>query len=254
MKRPRLVTMRRAVAALGARCGDVLFPPKCVHCGGLVEASADGARCLCPACANAVDLVQAPHCTTCGHPFFGVVEGERVCPHCVGLQPAYSEGRTATLFKGPIRSLVIELKYHRGLHVLADVERIVRKHLAFCDYLRGALLVPVPLHPRKRRERGYNQAELLARAFARAAGGGTRVEALLRREVDTETQTAFDRRTRLDNLKNAFALRPRADLNPALSYIIVDDVFTTGSTVNRCAHVLRRAGLVNLRVATFGHG
>jgi predicted amidophosphoribosyltransferase len=56
------------------------------------------------------------------------------------------------------------------------------------------------------------------------------------------------------NLKNAFALAPRAALNPALPHIIVDDVFTTGSTVNSCAHVLRRAGVVNLRVATFGHG
>ncbi len=73
---------------------------------------------------------------------------------------------------------------------------------------RGATLVPVPLHSRKARERGYNQAVLLATALARAAGGVPRVAPLLRRVVDTPTQTAFRRRTRMANLKNAFALTP----------------------------------------------
>ena len=72
--------------------------------------------------------------------------------------------------------------------------------------------------------------------------------------VDTTTQTAFDRRTRIANLKNAFALAPGASLNPALHYILVDDVFTTGSTLNSCARALRRAGALSLDVVTFGHG
>ena len=111
-----------------------------------------------------------------------------------------------------------------------------------------------PLHPRKQRERGYNQSALLATHLARAAGGGTLVEGLLRRTVDTQTQTAFDRKTRQANLKNAFALVQGASLNPDLHYILVDDVFTTGSTLNGCARVLRRAGCLNLDVVTFGHG
>jgi len=115
-------------------------------------------------------------------------------------------------------------------------------------------LVPVPLHARKLRERGYNQAELLARAFARAAGGSTRVELLLQRTRDTPSQTAFDRETRRANLKNAFAPAPRARITPDQPYLLVDDVFTTGSTLNACARALRAAGCLNLRVVTFGHG
>lgn len=238
------------------RCGDVLFPPSCVHCGNLVE-RADGDaefRHLCSACVKQIDFVLPPHCTTCGHPFYGVVDGERTCPHCEGLAPAFVEGRTATLFKGPIRALVIELKYHRGLHVLHDMEQVIRRNDHLLGFVRDAVLVPVPLHPRKERERGYNQARLLAEAIVRAAGGNTRCETLLRRDVDTETQTAFDRRTRMGNLKNAFALAPGAAINPASPYILVDDVFTTGSTLNSCARTLRRAGALNLRVVTFGHG
>jgi ComF family protein len=110
------------------------------------------------------------------------------------------------------------------------------------------------MHPRKVRERGYNQAELLAKELALAAGGSTRVEALLRREEDTPSQTSFDRRSRLGNLKNAFALAPRAALMPDQHLILVDDVFTTGSTLNSCARTLRRAGALNVDVVTFGHG
>ncbi len=177
-----------------------------------------------------------------------------MCVKCEGLEPAFREGRTAVLFKGPVRALVIELKYHRGLHVLADMEEIFRRSPHLMSAVRDAALVPVPLHPRKARERGYNQAILLASALARAAGGETRVEPLLRRTVDTQTQTAFDRRTRIANLKNAFALAPGASINPALHYTLVDDVFTTGSTLNSCARALRGAGALNLDVVTFGHG
>ncbi|HVS54580.1 MAG TPA: double zinc ribbon domain-containing protein [Opitutaceae bacterium] len=236
---------------------DVVFPPTCVHCRALVETTGEAAagfRHVCATCAAQLDWVKPPHCATCGHPFYGVVEGERMCPHCEGLEPAYREGRTAVLFKGPVRSLVIELKYHRGLHVVADMAEIFRRAPHVLALARGAVLVPVPLHPRKARERGYNQAQLLAEALARAAGGGARVALLLRRATDTVTQTAFDRRTRLANLKNAFALARGAALNPALHYILVDDVFTTGATLNSCARTLRRAGCLNLDVVTLGHG
>jgi ComF family protein len=233
---------------------DVVFPPLCVHCRGLV-AEDGGFRHLCGRCAGQLDFVAAPHCTTCGHPFYGEVEEQgRMCPHCVGLEPAFREGQTAVLFKGPARALVIELKYHRGLHVLTDLEEVFRRSPRLLDLVRGATLVPVPLHPRKQRERGYNQSALLAEHLARAAGGGTGVASLLRRVVDTQTQTAFDRRTRQANLKNAFALVRGAALNPGQHYILVDDVFTTGSTLNGCARVLRRNGCLNLDVVTFAHG
>jgi ComF family protein len=249
---PTEAWLQRLVRGLG----DVVFPPACVHCRTIVESeSGPGAfRHICRKCVAQLDWVRPPHCTTCGHPFHGIVEGERICPHCDGLDPAFGEGRTAVLFKGPVRSLVIELKYHRGLHVLTDMAEIFRRSPHVLELVRGAVLVPVPLHGRKARERGYNQAWLLAEALAKAAGGDARVEPVLRRVVDTGTQTALDRRTRMANLKNAFALARGAAINPALHYLLVDDVFTTGYTLNSCARALRRAGGVNVNVVTFGHG
>jgi len=237
--------------------GDVVFPPVCVHCRGLVEGG-DGTkeefRHLCRRCVRQIDFVAPPHCSTCGHPFFGEVQGERMCPHCEGLVPYFREGRTAVLMKGPARALVHELKYHRGLQVVRDIEEIFRRSPHVLELARAAVLVPVPLHPRKERERRYNQSALIAEAMARTAGGGAHVENLLRRVVDTVSQTHHDRRARQANLKNAFALTDAATFNPSQHLVLVDDVFTTGSTLNSCALVLRRAGCLSLDVITFGHG
>src|SRR6185295_13831617 len=99
--------------------------------------------------------------------YYGVVEGERMCSHCEGLNPAFRTGRTAVLFKGPARALVIELKYHHGLFVLDDMAEIFRRTPPLLEHAKGATLIPVPLHPRKARERSYNQAALLAEIVAR---------------------------------------------------------------------------------------
>jgi ComF family protein len=103
------------------------------------------------------------------------------------------------------------------------------------------------------RERGFNQAHTLAELLARQVNGAV-VRPLLRRVVDTPTQTRLDRTQRQANLKNAFALAPGAPIEPGQRYVLVDDVFTTGATLNACAGILRRAGLISLDVATLGHG
>ena len=171
-----------------------------------------------------------------------------------GADTACLRGCAAVMSRGPARSLVLELKYHRGLHVLADMRELFRRSPAVLECARGAVLVPVPLHPRKLRERGFNQSALLAEALAAVAGGGASLSTLLRRSVDTPTQTALDRAGRRENLKNAFALARGRPFNPRLHYVLVDDVFTTGSTLDSCARVLRRAGCLNLDIVTFGHG
>lgn len=238
-------------AAIGAgRALDVVFPPTCVECEGLIESGPF--RHVCGMCAPKVVLVRPPHCTTCGYPFFGAISDNRDCPHCAGLQPQYREGRTATLLQGPVRRLVHGLKYEKALHVLHDVVALVRAHPHFQEFIAGATLVPVPLHPLKQRERGYNQSQLIAEAFAQAAGAT--VAPLLERVVWTSTQTRLDREQRRENLKNAFALAKGAPVIPTARHVLVDDVFTTGATLNACAVTLRRAGLRSIDVATLGHG
>ena len=231
---------------------DVVFPPSCVHCGDLVEAGP--LRHVCAACEPLILRVGAPCCPCCGHPYFGQASGERLCVHCEDLHPEFGEGRTAVLFRGPARALVHALKYRDGLFVLADLAAIMGANAHVADFLRGSVLVPVPLHPRKERERGFNQVGEIVAELVPVLGGGTRGEHLLRRVVDTKTQTNLDRGQRRHNLKNAFALAPGAVINRELRYVLIDDVFTTGSTLNACAAVLRAAGGLKVDVCTFGHG
>lgn len=242
---------RRVLSGAGDAL-EVIYPRVCLHCHGLV---ADGSEFqhLCPKCARQLVLVRPPHCGTCGYPFFGRMEENAGCVHCAELRPVFREGRTAALLQGPLRDLVHALKYEKGLHVLGDLTRILKANAHLRGFLEGAVLVPVPLHPRKRRERGYNQAELVAGCFASAVRGAV-VDPVLRRLLDTPSQTRLDRSARAANLKNAFALARRARVEGAARYVLVDDVFTTGATLNACASVLRRAGLNHVDVATLGHG
>ncbi len=245
--------MRAQLLDIAKGVADVFFPPTCLHCGEIVEEESP-LRNVCLRCGREIRRVEAPFCSCCGHPFYGDVDGERICPHCEGLHPVFGGGRTAVLFKGPARALILELKYRRGLRVLGDIRSIFSTSDPVLTWVRGATLVPVPLHPRKLRERGYNQTQLIAEALARAAGCDTRVKTLLRRVIDTPSQTAFDRRARLSNLRGAFAVARGVAVERGRRYVLVDDVFTTGSTLNRCAQALRDAGADMIDVVTFAHG
>jgi len=230
---------------------EVFFPRSCVHCGDAVEGS--DYEFLCAGCSRELYLSRSPSCTTCGFPFFGLLAGPRVCPHCIELDPLFDEGKTLFLAKGPGRGLIHELKYKSGFYVLRDVKRMMERSPGYLSYLEGAVLVPVPLHATKLRERGFNQSERIARILAQASRAEG-VQNLLERPVFTKTQTRLSRSARQQNVKNAFALAADAVVIPELQYILIDDVFTTGSTLNACAAVLREAGAQQIKVASLGHG
>jgi len=124
----------------------------------------------------------------------------------------------------------------------------------FLDYIQNATLIPVPLHPTKLRERGFNQSERIADMLISTTHNSSTVENLLIRLIYTQTQTKLNQLERYQNVKNAFALGPNAVLIPDQQYILVDDVFTTGSTLNACARILRDAGAIRLKIVTIGHG
>ncbi|WPJ94118.1 ComF family protein [Coraliomargarita algicola] len=236
---------------LGRQMLDVFFPRSCVHCGDAVEDS--DYQFLCRDCSRELFLSKPPTCTTCGYPFFGMLAGPRTCPHCVELNPLFEQGKTLFLAKGPARSLIHELKYKSGFYVLQDVQTMIASAPYYRDYFKGSILVPVPLHATKERERGFNQSRVIAEALLQATEA-LEVQNMLLRRLYTQTQTRLSRSDRHQNVKNAFALVTDAVVIPNQTYILIDDVFTTGSTLNACAAVLRGAGVDSIKVATLGHG
>lgn len=230
-----------------------VFPSHCVGCGEVVEPVEGAYEGVCEACTRKIQMIQSPRCTTCGFPFFGETESHGECVHCEHLKPAFGRGWTLALFRGPVRGLIRELKYERGFWALRDIRVLIERSAELAEFVEDGCLVPVPLHPRKLRERGYNQSELIARELLGALPRA-RMEEVLERAQDTVSQTKFDRRDRIRNLRNAFSLRQNRAIDPAQRYIIVDDVFTTGSTLNACAAALRRGGAKRVDVLAIGHG
>ena len=230
---------------------EIFYPRSCLHCGDAVEHS--DYQFLCSACSRELFLSKPPSCSTCGYPFFGMLAGPRICPHCTELDPLFEQGKTLFLAKGPARSIIHALKYQSGFYVLEDVKVMIAKIPSYKDYFDGAILVPVPLHPTKERERGFNQSLVIAKSLNDATMAKD-LQNLLVRKVYTQTQTRLSRNGRHQNVKNAFALASDAVVITNQTYILVDDVITTGSTFNACAAALREAGATQIKVVTLGHG
>lgn len=233
---------------------DLVWPRECPLSDDLPWREA-GFRHLSAGVVRGLPIVnRTPWCTTCGHPFPGELSGPQTCVHCADLQPEFTDGRTVMLAHGTGRMLLHEFKYHGARHLVPDFARLAARAPGYLERLEGAVLVPVPLHRAKFEKRGYNQSELIARALARRAPGATVDTRLLRRVRDTPTQTHLDRDERRRNMRDAFAVVPAARPDTSRAHILVDDVFTTGATLNEAAAALRAAGITRLGIATLAHG
>ena len=228
---------------------DLLYPVACAHCERPVESG----RTLCANCLEDASEIVAPYCETCSQPFYGEIDGPFFCADCMDRKFAFDCAVSAYRSRGMVRELIHRFKYEGHFHLRRPLSVLLRRAMDDGRIRSRAVdaLVPVPLHPRRQRERGYNQAEALCRLLGREAA--LPVWLALRRVRFTETQTHFSREERLNNLRGAFAARPRWPL-AGKHLLLVDDVFTTGSTVHECARVLRRAGAASVRVLTVARG
>jgi competence protein ComFC len=240
---------------LASRALDLLYPPLCAVCR---ENLSEG-RALCDACDADLPQLVEPFCKTCGEPFPGEIEGPFACPNCSKLNFAFEFARPAMVRDDRVLEIIHRLKYGRELHLAKDLGRLAAG--AFADpRLAPALagnwpLVPVPLHRKRLQHRHFNQAEEISRVLS--AHTGLPVIGALRRIRATEHQTALTRSQRLENLRGAFVItaagRRRSGQSPA-GAVLVDDVLTTGSTVDECAKILRRAGFQKVCAVTVMRG
>jgi ComF family protein len=224
---------------------SLLYPPVCTICGRSIR----GGEYLCNQCESKAVRIVAPFCHQCSEPFEGSITSAFTCANCAHREIHFDAAVAAYRGRGIVRQVIHEFKYDRQIHLRHLVARWLRAALDD-ERLRGRrfkLIVPVPLHPARQRERGFNQATLLAELVG--AQSSIPVKALLERIRYTNTQTALDRAERMENLHNAFRLRKNADVR-GLRVLLVDDVLTTGSTLNECARVLKRAGALSVHAAT----
>ena len=224
---------------------SLLYPATCTTCGKNVRAG----EYLCDACEAKIVRIVPPFCETCSEPFEGSMTSAFTCANCAHRTIYFDAAVAAYRGRGIVREIIHEFKYARQIHLRHLVAHWLRAALDD-ERLRDIsfdLIVPVPLHPARQRERGFNQAGLLAESLS--AETSMPSTPVLERIRYTTTQTALDRSERMENLHNAFRLRKNADVR-GLRVLLIDDVLTTGSTLSECARVLKRAGAISVHAAT----
>jgi competence protein ComFC len=208
---------------------------------------------VCAKCWNGVRFIKSPYCVRCGLPYEGSITTTFECSNCKDLELHFSSARSAVTAKGVTLEAIHRFKYQRALWFepfLADL--LLRVSLPVLRAETWDMVVPVPLHPTKEREREFNQAERIATHLARALNVPLRND-LVRRVLPTRTQTLLTKKQRADNVRRAFAPGPGGKLNGA-RVILLDDVLTTGATTSACAHVLRAEGAGEVCVWTVARG
>ena len=208
---------------------DVLFPPKCAGCGSWGER-------YCPACFGKTRLITRPFWQICGEPL--PHSQEIICARCRGQQVAFAAIRSWAVFSEPLQSAIHKLKYRQdrglGMVLAQPLIELQRRYHWKID-----LIIPVPLDKVRRKERGYNQAALLARPISWQNGVPYTDHALFRDKI-TKQQVGLSASERRENMSGAF----RADEKwvAGKKILVIDDVITTGSTINACAAALINAG------------
>ena len=214
-----------------------VYPPSCIVCGQ----PGTGRRDLCSACERALPRHRGPACFRCGEPL--AEDAGLPCGRCLASPPHFDRVLAPLTYASPVDSLITGIKFHARLAYARTLGELLGEWLAASGHPLPDAVLPVPLHPARLAERGFNQALELARPVARRFALPL-LDDRVRRTRNTPAQSSLGARARQANLKKAFTLK--GAIPPRIA--IIDDVVTTGATVDALARVLRRAGVEEITV------
>lgn len=222
---------------------DFVYPPHCGVCEGELRRG-DGI--VCADCWRSLEAITSPFCQKCGLP---LSTPNDLCSACEVRAHLFSFARSYGLFDELFQKIIHLFKYRRKLSLAGPLSALMTQIVEvdrrfFCL----EALVPVPLHPVKRRVRGYNQSQLLAQNLSRATGWPL-LQGILFRTVNTRSQSKLSLGERATNVRNAFQVRDPGQVRDK-RILLVDDVLTTGSTADACSSALLSAGAVQVSVVT----
>lgn len=233
------------LSCLGRALKDLFFPANCLHC----QAVAGGNIPFCASCAAAIKPLTGPACARCGRPW-PVREEVPWCFFCSHMPPAFDQALAVAVHDGTLAQVLSQFKYQRRWGHGPALARFLGYKAPVLADMDNPLVMPVPLHRYRLIMRGFNQSLVLARGYAEINAFELLPAALIRLRY-TRPQVGLPPKDRQKNVSGAFALNPRAvDGVKERNVLLIDDVFTTGATVNECASVLKKAGAAKVLVLT----
>ena len=226
---------------------DFFFPPKCPLCGKDQVGRREDRP--CPACLSRLKFTSSPRCPRCGLGFGSPSENDHLCSECLTEERYFGNARAVCLYEGLMVEAISRFKYGRATRLSRPLGSLLAEYQdPEFPFSRWDLILPVPLHPKRLRERGFNQSLLLARYLSRKRSIPLNITSLYRsRPTTPQTQLSGPERQR--NVRGAFGVRgPEAISKKRV--LLIDDVFTTGATARECAKVLLDAGAKQVDVLT----
>ncbi len=222
----------------------LLYPGRCCFCGKVSKVP------FCDDCMKKVVCIEEPRCKKCGKPVR--FEEQEYCYDCAKRRFSYEQGKSIWLHKEPVSTSIYQFKYHNrrifGKYYADEMYRLYGEWLKRC---RIDVIIPVPLHKKRRRKRGYNQAEILARELSKKSKIPVNAKAVVR-SGKTTPQKMLDRRQRKKNLQDAFCVTKHWEKQKHV--LVIDDIYTTGSTIDALAGKLREKGAEKVWFLTISIG
>lgn len=225
----------------------IIFPSRCQLCSELLENP--GEKVVCGRCLSRMEVHRGEVCQICGRFFYHQSGQKSICLECEHNPPIFSYHRSLGLYSGNLKDLIILFKY-KGFEILSQplAAALYKKYQKEGIFSGINYILPVPLHRQKQKARGFNQAELLAEELSRLSGLPWSKKILVKIK-NTPAQVSLEASEREKNLQGAFAVK-QPDKVKGKAFLLIDDVFTTGSTIRECARVLSQSGAREVRALT----
>jgi ComF family protein len=226
---------------------DIIYPPRCPLCSRFLS-TIENRRVphrICEICLQALMPIAHPLCTICGIPFSTPIGTDHLCENCLRKKPWYDFVRAPYLYSGPLMNAIQRFKYNSETHLSSSLGTLLSSFARDCiPNPEDFVIFPVPLHRQRLRERGFNQSLLLAKVLASHLGTQLDYLSLIRRKY-TRSQTGLGKEERRKNVANAFAITTTKILMDK-NILLIDDVITTGHTLNECSRILKKSGALKV--------
>lgn len=230
---------------IGKFLTKIIFPHHCPVCNKM-NLEKEG---LCQECWNKVVILQKPACEICFYPFYDFEYDGTICPNCIKKRPKYTKARSVFAYDNLIKNVIFNFKYNDKTNNANFFSNLmVNSCKDFIDEID--IVIPVPLHKKRLRKRKYNQASLLVNGIGKKANKII-IHEVLKRKINTRPQVGLLGKERLKNVKDAFCINEQyLEEIRGKNILLVDDVMTTGATLNNCAKILLKHKAKNVYVAT----